>query len=110
MKLDKIKNNKPPSMIGDTTEDKLKNEHSIIETLWSRITKLEFELNRLNSGSTNYNTTVSSDNVINPLYLGDPDDLKTVRIFQENGIVYLQKQSVLHEWDIELWKFYKGIS
>lgn len=42
---------------------------------------------------------------INPLYLGDPGDLDTVRLYQVSGVLYIQKQSILGVWDNELYSF-----
>lgn len=48
----------------------------------------------------------------NPLYLceaGHETDLTTVRLWNDNGVVKMQMQSVVGTWDIELWRFERNI-
>jgi hypothetical protein len=58
--------------------------------------------------STGHVTGGSSVLSFNPLYLcevGHEEDLTTVRIWNDGGIVKIQMQSIVGTWDIELWRF-----
>ena len=64
------------------------------------------------TGSNINYITIGSELSTNPLYLceaGHKADLTTVRLWNDNGIVKIQMQSVVGTWDIELWRFERNV-
>lgn len=47
MSLNKIKNNKPPLLVGNTPLDKITNAYDAIRILWTKVYELEFELEKI---------------------------------------------------------------
>lgn len=47
MQLRKLQKDKAPVLIGNTPDEKIAYAYKIIEQLWSRVVKLEFDLKQL---------------------------------------------------------------
>jgi hypothetical protein len=117
IKLLSIGANDKTSLVADKINKNLQAIYSTIQSIDSKLSNINGHTSSMpdtdNKNGDHDKRYMKKDDVDalryqNPVYLGDPNDLNTIRLLQESGILYLQKQSTAGVWDVDMWDFSKG--
>jgi hypothetical protein len=117
MKLLLIGANDKPSLVADKINKNLQAIYSTIQSIDGKLSNINGHTSSMpdtdNRNGDHDKRYMKKDDVDalryqNPVYLGNPNDMDTMRLLQESGILYIQMQSTSGVWDVELWQFSKG--